>query len=149
MSGKPWTAAEIEFLRRHYPVQGGVPVAAFTGRSLPAIQQMARRLGIQSGLVWTAEDIAVLQAQYPAHGPNHVAALIGRTPDAVRFKAKTLGIRWHRDKANRDEALSRQPKHDADTQRHEIARTLAAFRAASPAERALILRMAEDRRAMT
>lgn len=103
---KHWTAAELEFLRRHYPDKGAACVAEATGRGHHAVHQKAAKLGLRCSAVirLRAEGNRQTAKKRPAHAPRPATPKPGSAEDI-----------------------------------------LARFRAAPPAERALIIAMAKER----
>ena len=95
MSGIPWSADEIELLRREFAAGQGWPgrVAVATGRSYRAVTLKASvGLALARNKRWGKQAIAYLEAHYETE-PIHVLALrVARSPEAVRSQLARLGL---------------------------------------------------------
>lgn len=55
MNGRPWTAAELELLRRNYADSKTEDIAIALGRTTSTVYQQARRLGLAKSPQWIAD----------------------------------------------------------------------------------------------
>lgn len=160
-----WTHDEIETLRAFYPTHGGRYVADLLGRDKKSVMNAAKRYGVQVNVregTWTEGDLAVLREHYPTEGSRGVSQRTGRTKEAVMSMASRFGIRrcWKtqdpkicaqtKTKPEKAAAPKKPPRLTPAAARPrpipaDIAAKLERFRAASPAERALMIAMAEAR----
>lgn len=56
MKGAPWTAAQLDMLRAHYPHRSTREVAALTGRSACAVSRKAAALGVRKTAAFLASE---------------------------------------------------------------------------------------------
>jgi len=104
--GTEWTEAEVERLRRLFPLHQNDDLAKRFNRSRESIKKKARKLRLKkdyaggyrpyrpdSPNVWTKDDIRRLKKLYPAITAKKVAQILKRTEIAVVSKAGELGIK--------------------------------------------------------
>jgi hypothetical protein len=92
----PWSPADDTILRADYPQHTAAEIGARLGRTVEAIRQRARFLGLarspQARIRWTADADALLRAQYGHRSVTEIAAEVGTTAAAVYFRARTIGL---------------------------------------------------------
>lgn len=88
---RPWSQAEDDILRKHYPTEGICVAARLPGRTRKAALQRSQELGIRKA--WTFAEDAILKAYYPIEDGSVVSRLAGRTQDDCQQRAKELGLR--------------------------------------------------------
>ncbi len=107
--GSRWTQAADAVLRERYQRDGPQACARTLGRTLKAIQNRARKLGIAApsrSPAWSPAEDSVLRRDYAARGPDGCAPdLPGRTRSAIVNRAHVLGLRCNDD---RREAIVRR-----------------------------------------
>jgi hypothetical protein len=64
-SWQPWTDAEIRKLKAEHPQKTFEALSAEMGRTVSAIQMMARKLGLIAHHPWTPGHVAILRANWP------------------------------------------------------------------------------------
>ena len=97
-----WNASDLEFLRRWYPVKGGMYVANHVqNHSYNSIVAKAKSLGMHyKEFEWSAEDAAFLRKWYPRMGTKYVAEKLHRKPTAVKRKAMAMNVRFYKSVGN-------------------------------------------------
>lgn len=89
---RPWSAAEVAFLRKHYLRRRSEWCAKRLGRSASAVVQAARRHGLTTK--WSREELVTLRAEWGAIGERRLCQkLRGRTWPAIAMKAYEIGLR--------------------------------------------------------
>lgn len=87
-------------LRANYSSTPRHELKIMFGRSLPAIDNRARKMGLSRAghreAHWSPAEIQVLREKYQTTGAKGVATLIGRASTAVSKKAQKLGLRINR-----------------------------------------------------
>ncbi len=96
--GRKWTAKEAALLKELYPECPVPEIAKKLDRTVGAVENHARYLGIKRksylDKLWTAEELQLLRELYPTHGDiQDIAERIGRSPAMVRTKAYSIGLR--------------------------------------------------------
>lgn len=87
----PWTAKEIQALKKYLGATTTEVIARILGRSIDEVQQQITELRrIQSAGRWTQEEIAEFKRLYGTRTDEDLALVFGRTLDAV----KRLGSRY-------------------------------------------------------
>lgn len=112
-----WTDAEIELLKKHYPVHGSTSAMRhLPGRTALAINTKARLLGIKCAIkgAWKEAELALLREYWPQGGFLAVAPhLPGRTKPAMNNMALRLGVKAPDPSACRGALSKRYPQNDA------------------------------------
>ena len=89
---KPWTEADVAFLRKHYLRRRSTWCAKKLGRSAGAIVQAARKHGLSTK--WTREELVTLRAEWGEVSERCLRRkLPGRTWGAIAMKAYSIGLR--------------------------------------------------------
>ena len=96
-----WTKEELAALCKHYPEHGSTWDGweqLLNNRTVWAIRERARRIGVVYNPRWTKEEVEVLKECYPRHIGEWTEeqwhkVLPGRSKVAIRQKAGNLGIR--------------------------------------------------------
>ena len=92
----PFTEEEDEYIIKHYPKEGSVPIAKKLNRSLHTIQHRVKVLGVKfigdEEKIYTPEEDAILQKYYPTEGMKILERLPHRTEGSVKYRCKLLGI---------------------------------------------------------
>lgn len=93
---KPWTPAEVGFLRELVEAgKNGQEIASALGRSRPAIWQRARDMGLKlaaSPKRWTADHDKTLTRLAATQTYAEIGNILNRSTDAVKARAKELKI---------------------------------------------------------
>lgn len=99
MSGKPYSRAEDEALRKHYPEHGRLWdgwAVLLPGRTPNSISIRAHKLGIRRKAEdWDVEEDAILRINYPSHGATWdgwAELLPHRSTKAIAAHAHALGL---------------------------------------------------------
>lgn len=96
---KPWTKAEIEYIKEHCRTKGRAEIARALGRTKPAIQNRVARLGLvaQPGAKkmpdWCPKEIQHIKDNYQKLTADEIGQAIGRSKRAVQTKVLHLGLR--------------------------------------------------------
>ena len=90
-----WSAGEIKLLKKLYRKGKAKQIADQTGRTLAAVRQRARVLGLQTRELhlWTTDEIKLLYKLHPNQTVQSIADILGRSSDTVSAKALSLGLR--------------------------------------------------------
>lgn len=93
--GKPWTEAELEFLKRNRSKMPTAKIAKKLGRTPTAVKRKAERLHLRlkpTDRNWTEKEIAYLKNNYKKIPNKTLALRLGRTMHSIQEKAQYLGI---------------------------------------------------------
>jgi transposase-like protein len=93
----PWTAEELDMIRREYPSCSSrsqvIDLAERLGRSVDAVYKVAaRRLGLATARTWTLEQDNLLREGWGKTKTQVLARTIGRSPSALKQRARKLGL---------------------------------------------------------
>jgi len=90
----PWSIQEETLLKElYYPTNTVKDVAKRIGRSVSAVRQKARLLGLSDGHAWSKKELNLLRKLYPSKTAQEIANQIGRTVGVVRLKVFRLGLK--------------------------------------------------------
>ena len=89
-----WSEDEIKLLKSLFPRGKAGKIAEKTGRSLTAVRQKARELGLTKRLYpWSKKDLILLKKLYPSKMAQQIADQIGRSLPAIQRRIQRLGLR--------------------------------------------------------
>jgi hypothetical protein len=87
----PWTADDIQQLKRYLGASAPETIARILGRDLAEVQQQIVELGrVQHNARWTREENAELRRLYGTRSDADLAVIFGRTLEAVERQARKL-----------------------------------------------------------
>lgn len=89
---RPWTAADDEYLRRHYGQRAIEDLVVTLGRTFTAILSRAKTLRLGQREFWTAEADAILRRDYPAMETRDLARALGRSVQSIYDRAQRLKL---------------------------------------------------------
>ena len=95
MSGKPWTTAEVEFLRANSPGMSYAEIASALGRTAMSVQRKSSAAGLPRRnfpCPFMPEEDAYLRENYESVPIGKAAAHLGRHVESVRKRSRVLGI---------------------------------------------------------
>lgn len=92
---KPWTARDIELVKKMYPIMKASEVADYLGRSRSMVTKYACSLGLKKKkhVNWSEDEIKLLIQEYYKKTAKQIAKELGRSINSVREKAHRLGLR--------------------------------------------------------
>jgi phage antirepressor YoqD-like protein len=92
---RPWTPSEKRMLRRVYPTGVAAAVKALPGRSLVAVQCMAKKLGVHARIrtTWTDEESETLRRMWGWEPIYTISRALNKTPKAIFYRSVILGLR--------------------------------------------------------
>lgn len=94
MKGRPWTAADDDYLRAHHTEQTQQQMGDALGRQQSVIRRHLIMLGLHQAHAWWSEtEEANLRTWYGKQKTAWIAAQLGRTVHAVNSHAQELGLR--------------------------------------------------------
>lgn len=94
MARKPWTAEEIEFLKKHFPSADWEWLCSSLQRSYASVQIKASRLGVvREDWRWTLEQEEFLHKHCGVMSYAKIAESLGVDSSRVERKAQQLGLR--------------------------------------------------------
>jgi hypothetical protein len=79
MNGRPWTAVELECLRRWYATERSETIAQALGRNVGTVYQKAQKLGLRKDIE-TIAQMARERTTDPSHGSHRTRLQPGQTP---------------------------------------------------------------------
>jgi hypothetical protein len=93
MAGRKWTKQDVRTLKEAFRrgARYGA-VARQLGRSYPAVQTKASKLGLSTRSYWTDAENATLRRLYVKQTAASIARRLGRTARAVYQQAEALGL---------------------------------------------------------
>jgi DNA-binding CsgD family transcriptional regulator len=87
----PWTAPEVQELKRYLGVAGEEVIARVLGRTPEEVKRQITELGrIQSTGRWTPEEVAELKRVYGTRTDDDIALIFGRSVESVQRMATKL-----------------------------------------------------------
>lgn len=93
-ANRPWTRAEIAYLRQTFAQERLVDIGAHLGRSRRAVEVKAHQLQLEGKRNWwSADDDALLEARYASTSTDELVEELGRSRMAVTLRARRLGLR--------------------------------------------------------
>lgn len=92
--GRRWTKREEDYVRRQYRTAGAAAIASALGRTVAAVNDRAKYLGVRSGRArpWTTAELRYLEKNYPRRSADQIARTLGRTLQSVRGQIHLKGL---------------------------------------------------------
>ena len=87
-----WSAEEEQLLTELFPTITNEEIAEQIGRTLSAIANKARNMGLRKQYFWSATEDDLLKKFYKKLTYRKLAQLLGRTKSAVQIRVITLGL---------------------------------------------------------
>lgn len=96
-----WTESEITYLQQHYETQKISETAGYLSRSVNAVRQKAKKLGLKLTVIdavglWTEQEEEYVKKYYEQCQTKEIAKRLGRSALSVKKKANTLGLNAHK-----------------------------------------------------
>lgn len=100
-----WSVEEEELLTELWPTTPNEEIAEQIGRTLDAIANKARKLGLRKSEFWSEKEDELLRALYRKLSYVQLARRLGRSKGSVQIRVITLGLEckvrnWTEDKLN-------------------------------------------------
>jgi hypothetical protein len=87
----PWTAAEVEKLKRYLGLSPTETIARILGRDVTEVRTQIEQLGrIQLNGRWTRDEVAQFKRIYGTRTDDDLARIFGRPVDAIERQAQKL-----------------------------------------------------------
>ncbi|MCK5172872.1 MAG: hypothetical protein KAR47_05740 [Planctomycetes bacterium] len=99
----PWSSNEVERLAKLFPTTPNEEIAERIGRSLDAIANKARKMGLRKMEFWSEEEDKLLKKLYKKLSYEQLARRLGRTRGATQIRVIVLGLECKVDKWTEDE----------------------------------------------
>ncbi|MGV3344526.1 hypothetical protein ACGVWS_01835 [Enterobacteriaceae bacterium LUAb1] len=106
-----WTTSELNYVETQYRKVPTSDIAAYLGRTLPAVRSVVQQLGLSKQThEWTKAEKHILQTHYArGEGITRIMALLpGRTRKTIFTMAQTLGVSSARNWASREQQILRK-----------------------------------------
>jgi hypothetical protein len=92
MNPVPWSGNEEELLGILFPSTPNEEIAEILGRSLGAVCNKSRKLGLRKMELWTASEDELLKALYRTLSYEQLAKQLGRSRSSVQIRVITLDL---------------------------------------------------------
>lgn len=89
-----WTEAEIDLLRKIFPIEGAACSARFPGRTKCSVISQAYEMGLKNTPNWSEAEDDILRKYYPSEGCACHAKIPGRSAKGVGMRAIRLGLKY-------------------------------------------------------
>lgn len=90
----PWSVEHDTYVAEHYGHMSVKDIAAHVGRTVKAVYQRARELGVARKMdAWRGHEIALLSRVWSEMGIRSADLFPHKTPGGVRAQALRLGLR--------------------------------------------------------
>jgi len=90
---RPWTNAQLKFLKNNYRLMTARELSGHVGHSLLTVRTKSYMLGLIKQPLWTEKDKQYLKRHYEKDWSTSVAEVLGRSIDAVELMAAKVGLR--------------------------------------------------------
>ncbi len=87
-----WSAMEEDLLRRLFPITPNEEIAETIGRTLNAVANKARKMGLRKSEFWSEAEDELLKKFYKTLSYGQLAKRLGRTKGSVQIRVITLGL---------------------------------------------------------
>ena len=87
-----WSGREEELLRTLFPSTPNEEIAEVLGRSLGAVCNKSRKLGLRIMAIWTESEDRLLKELYQTLSYEQLAKQLGRSRSSVQIRVITLGL---------------------------------------------------------